>query len=167
MRVFLTGATGFIGRRVAEILHSRGDHVVALVRSPEKAAPLVQAGCQIVEGDLSNEIAIAHGVTNADAVIHAGADYRVGIRRREAEAMRDANVRGTERVLDAAVAAGVDRIVHVSTGNVFGNTGDVVADESYERDVSDGFLSAYDESKYEAHQLARARAAAGAPVVIV
>jgi nucleoside-diphosphate-sugar epimerase len=76
-------------------------------------------------------------------------------------------VAGTERVLDAAIAAGAGRIVHVSTGNVFGNTGDRVADESYERDTADGFLSAYDESKYLAHQAARERIAAGAPIVIV
>ncbi|MEA2310327.1 MAG: hypothetical protein QOE28_295 [Solirubrobacteraceae bacterium] len=167
MRIFITGATGFIGRRVADLLRERGDHVVALVRSPEKAASLVQSGVQVVEGDLSNEIAIAHGVTNADAVIHAGADYRVGVRRREQAAMHDANVAGTERVLDAARTAGVERIVHVSTGNVFGNTGDTVADESYERDLSAGFLSTYDETKYLAHQAARERARDGAPVVIV
>jgi nucleoside-diphosphate-sugar epimerase len=57
--------------------------------------------------------------------------------------------------------------VYVSTGNVFGNTGETVADESYERDPSAGFLSVYDETKYRAHQVAKERIAAGAPVVIV
>ena len=47
--------------------------------------------------------------------------------------MYDANVRGTERVLDAAFEAGVARIVYVSTINVFGNTRGEVVDESYER----------------------------------
>ena len=167
MRVFLTGGTGFIGRRVAELLRARGDDVVALVRTPSKAAPLREAGCEIVEGDLANEAAIRKGVEGADAVIHAGADYRVGIPKREREQLVDANVHGTERVLDAAVAAGVGRIVYVSTGNVYGNTGEQVADESYRRDESKGFLSAYDETKYRAHQVALDRIAKGAPVVIV
>jgi nucleoside-diphosphate-sugar epimerase len=167
MRVFLTGGTGFIGRRVAERLRARGDEVAALVRSPSKAAPLSAAGCEVVEGDLSNGTAIERGVAGADAVVHVGADYRVGIPKGERQALYDANVGGTERVLDAAIAAGVSRIVHVSTGNVFGNTGDTVADESYERDPADGFLSVYDETKYRAHQVARERIAAGAPVVIV
>jgi dihydroflavonol-4-reductase len=167
MRVFLTGGTGFIGGRIAERLRARGDEVVALVRTPAKAGPLREAGCEIVEGDLSATEAIRRGVEGADAVLHAGADYRVGIPRSECPQLHEANVRGTERVIDAAVEAGVPRILYVSTGNVFGNTGDAVADEDYERDVSEGFLSCYDETKYLAHQAARERIRAGAPVIIV
>src|SRR6478752_7465872 len=144
MRVFLTGATGFIGTRIARQLRERGDEVVALVRTPGKAASLRAAGCEIVEGDLSDTAAIGQGVSGADAVIHNGADYRVGIPKSERPALHEANVAGTERVLDAAIAAGVAKIVHVSTNNVFGSTGDTVADEGYQRDLSKGFLSTYD-----------------------
>ena len=62
--------------------------------------------------------------------------------------MYEANVTGTERVLDAAIEAGAGRIVYVSTVNVFGNTKEQVVDESYQRDESEGFLSYYDETKY-------------------
>ena len=62
--------------------------------------------------------------------------------------MYDANVRGTERVLDAATTPASARIVYVSTVNVFGNTGGRVVDETYRRDESEGFLSYYDETKY-------------------
>ncbi len=167
MRIFLTGGTGFIGRRIATRLRDRGDEVVALVRTPAKAGPLTAGGCEIVEGDLSSMEAIERGVRGADAVIHAAADYRVGIPRRERAALHEANVRGTERVLDAAIAAGVPRIVYVSTGNVFGNTGETVADEAYRRDLGEGFLSAYDETKYLAHQAAVERILQGAPIIIV
>src|SRR4051812_26844689 len=159
--------TGFVGGRVAALLRERGDDVVALVRTPSKAERLRATGCEIVEGDLSSDAAIERGVEAADAVIHAGADYRVGVPNRERAALVEANVKGTERVIDAAVAAGVGRIVHVSTGNVYGNTGETVADEGYTRDEADGFLSAYDETKYRAHQAALARIAAGAPVIVV
>jgi dihydroflavonol-4-reductase len=167
MRIFLTGATGFIGSRIAAQLRDRGDEVVALVRSPSKAAGLRAAGCEIVEADLSDGPAIGQGVKGADAVIHNGADYRVGIPKSERPKLHEANVEGTKRVLDAAIAAGVGRIVHVSTNNVFGSTGDTVADETYQRDVSKGFLSTYDETKYLAHQEARRRIEAGAPIIIV
>jgi nucleoside-diphosphate-sugar epimerase len=80
--------------------------------------------------------------------------------------MYDANVRGTERVLDAAFQAGVSRIVYVSTINVFGNTGGDVVDESYERPGND-YLSYYDETKYLSHQAAKERIEKGVPVVIV
>jgi dihydroflavonol-4-reductase len=93
--------------------------------------------------------------------------YRVGIRRSERPAMHAANVTGTERVLDAAIAADVPRIVYVSTIGVFGNTRGRVVDEGYERDPAGGFLSHYDETKYLAHLVAEDRILAGAPVVVV
>jgi dihydroflavonol-4-reductase len=167
MRVFLTGATGFIGSRIAHRLRERGDEVVALVRTSAKAAGLRGAGCEIVEGTLTDAAAVEKGVSGADAVIHNGADYRVGIPKSERLALHEANVRGTQRVLDAAIAAGARKIVHVSTNNVFGSTGDVVADETYRRDLSKGFLSTYDETKYLAHQEALERIERGAPIVIV
>lgn len=167
MRAFVTGATGFLGLRVARKLRERGDEVVALVRTPSKAAALRELGVEIVEGDLSDPQAIERGVKGADAVFHIGAVYKVGIPARERPAMYDTNVRGTERVLDAAVAAGVKRIVYVSTGNVYGNTRGKVVDETYVRPQPPQFLSYYDQTKYEAHELARDRIAKGAPLVIV
>ncbi len=167
MRAFVTGATGFLGLRVARKLRERGDEVVALVRTPSKAGPLQELGVEIVEGDLSDPAAIERGVAGADAVFHIGAMYKVGIPPSERPAMYDANVRGTERVLDAAIAAGVKRIVYVSTGNVYGNTQGRIVDETYVRPQPPQFLSYYDQTKYEAHQVALDRIANGAPVVIV
>ena len=167
MRAFVTGATGFIGGHVARKLRERGDDVVALVRSPSKADELRELGCETVEGSLSDEDAIRRGVQAADAVFHVGAAYKVGIPRSERPALYDANVRGTERVLDAGIDAGVKRIVHVSTGNEYGNTRGQVVDESYLRPQPPEFLSYYDQTKYEAHQVALDRIAKGAPIVIV
>src|SRR5680860_1748821 len=112
MRVFVTGATGFIGGHVARQLSLRGDDVIALVRSPAKADALRELGCELVEGDLSDAAAIVRGVEGADAVIHAGAVYKVGVPKSEHEAMFESNVGGTELVLNAAAAAAVSRIVY-------------------------------------------------------
>ena len=166
MKAFVTGGTGFIGQRVVEKLRARGDEVVALVRSPDKAAPLLEAGATLVEGDLSDEQAIRKGMDGADAVFHIGGLYKVGIPRSERPKLWEANVEGTRRVLDAAVAAGIPRIVYVSTANVFGNTRGQAVDETYRRE-GEHFVSYYDETKYRAHQVAEERVAAGAPVVIV
>jgi dihydroflavonol-4-reductase len=81
--------------------------------------------------------------------------------------MWDANVGTTTRILDAAEAAGTPRIVYVSTCNVFGNTNGRVVDEAYRRDLREGFLSWYDETKYGAHEVAEQRIRAKAPLVIV
>lgn len=166
MRAFLTGGTGFIGGRVAAALRERGDEVVALVRTPARADALERLGCTLVGGDLDDRDAIRRGVEGCDAAFHAAAVYRVGVPASERAAILDINVGGTERVLDAAIEAGVARIVHVSTINAFGNTGGRVVDETYARPPG-GFLSVYDESKYLAHQAALERIGRGAPVIIV
>ena len=166
VKVFVTGGTGFIGGRVVKRLRDRGDDVVALVRSRDKAAELEAVGATLVEGDLSSTERIRAACEDCDAVIHGAAIYKVGIPKSEREGMHDANVRGTERVLDAAWQAGVSRIVYVSTVNVFGNTGGEVVDETYEREPGN-WLSVYDETKYLAHQAAKERAQKGAPIVIV
>jgi dihydroflavonol-4-reductase len=164
VRAFVTGGTGFIGKRLVRKLRERGDEVVALVRTPSKAAGL---DAEIIEGDLSDAEAIRKGVEGADAVFHVGATYKVGIPASEHAAMYEANVKGTERVIDNAFEADVKRIIYVSTGNVYGNTRGQVVDESYARPQPPDFLSYYDETKYLAHQAALARIKAGAPVIIV
>jgi nucleoside-diphosphate-sugar epimerase len=165
MRVFLTGGTGFIGARVADALRARGDEVVALVRSPSRAGALHDLGCTLVEGGVTSGEALARGIDGCDAVLHVAGAYKVGIPPSERPAMFAANVTGTERVLDAAIEAGVPRIAYVSTVNVFGNTRGVVVDETYRR-PGDDFLSYYDETKYRAHVAAEERIAGGAPVVV-
>ena len=163
----MTGGTGFIGGRLVRKLRERGDDVVALVRSPDKALELERLGVQLVKGDLTDVDAIRRGTEGADGVFHGAAIYKVGIPKSQREDMHETNVRGTERVLDAAMEAGVPKVVYVSTVNVFGNTNGQVVDESYERDTGDGFLSYYDQTKYESHRVALDRIAKGAPVVIV
>ena len=167
MRVFLTGATGFIGGHVARNLRARGDDVVCLVRSRERAAPLAALGCELVEGDLGDEAAIRTGLTDCDAAIHGAAIYEVGIPKSAHEGMYEANVLGTERVLRAALAAKTPKVVYISTVAAFGNTGGEVVDESYEHPGS-SFTSYYEETKYRAHQVAKRMAREeGLPLVMV
>jgi dihydroflavonol-4-reductase len=166
MRAFVTGGTGFIGGRLVQKLRERGDEVVALVRSAGRADQLARHGCEIVEGDLSSTDAIRRGMQGCDAVFHVAAVYKVGIPTSEHDAMYESNVRGTERVLDAASEANAKRIVYVSTVGVFGNTHGKVVDETYHRN-GDDFLSWYEETKYRSHEVALDRIAKGAPIVIV
>jgi dihydroflavonol-4-reductase len=166
VKAFVTGATGFVGSRVAVALRDRGDDVVCLVRNPAKADALRAAGCEIAEGDLSDAARIREAMRGADAVFHIAADYRVGMRTSEHERMTDTNVGGTTRVLDAAIDLGVPKVVYVSTIASFGNTKGRTVDETHEH-PGDGFTSHYERTKVEAHRIAEARIAAGAPIVIV
>ena len=166
-RVFVTGAAGFIGGRTVRTLRERGDEVVAIVRDPASATALRDLGVRLIAGNLGSQEEIQEAMRGSDAVIHSAGSYRVGIPALERPAMYEANVTVTERVLDAAIAAGIPRIVHVSTINVFGNTRGRVVDETYRRDLARGYLSYYDETKYLAQVAAEARIEAGAPAVIV
>jgi nucleoside-diphosphate-sugar epimerase len=165
--VFVTGAAGFIGSRVVHQLRERGDEVFAVVRDPASATDLRATGARLVQGDLSSDAAVRSAMAGADAVINLAGSYKVGIPASERPAMYEANVTVTERVLDAAIALGIPRIVAISTVNAFGNTHGQVVDETYRRDLREGFVSYYDQTKYLAKAAAEARIAAGAPIVII
>jgi dihydroflavonol-4-reductase len=92
--------------------------------------------------------------------------YRVGIAPSERPQMHDANVGTTHRVLDAFATAGLDRMVYVSTINVAGNTHGRIVDERHRRDLAEGFLSYYDETKFLAHRAVQERIGGGARIVI-
>jgi nucleoside-diphosphate-sugar epimerase len=141
--------------------------VVAPVRDPRRAGDLAEYGITVLEDDLSDVRGLAELLRDADAVIHAAGSYRVGIPREERGAMWDANIGTTTRALDAAELAGTPRIVYVSTVGTFGNTRGRVVDETYHRDVRDGFLGWYDETKFGAHEVVRQRIATKAPAIIV
>jgi dihydroflavonol-4-reductase len=166
VKVFVTGGTGFIGGAIVRQLRARDDDVVLLARSPEKAADAAALGCEIVRGDLGDERAIREGMRGCDAAIHAAAVYEVGIPASARPAMRDANVGGTERVLGAALEEKIPKVVYVSTVGAFGNTGGRIVDESYEH-PAESFTSAYEETKWEAHQVAKRLIGEGLPCVIV
>jgi dihydroflavonol-4-reductase len=154
MKVFVTGATGFIGGHIVRRLRERGDEVACLVRNPAKAADLEQLDIELIEGDLSDEAALTTAMKGADAVIHGAAIYEVGIPKSEHEEMYETNVLGTERVLNAALTVGIPRVVYISTVAAFGDTNGEVVDETYEHPGRE-FTSYYEETKYRAHRIAQ------------
>jgi dihydroflavonol-4-reductase len=167
MKVFVTGGTGFIGGHVVRHLRQRGDEVRALVRSPEKGAALTELGCELVPGTLASKEAIRAGLEGCDAAVHGAAMYEVGIPESEHRAMYEANMIGTENVLRAALEAKLPKIVYISTVGAFGNTKGQVVDETYEHPGT-GYTSYYEETKVEAHRLAkRLIGEEGLPCVIV
>lgn len=109
MKVLVTGASGALGRTVADTLADRGDTVTVLQRRPSGT------GHAEVLADVADAPAVAAAVRGHDAVVHLAA--RVGITGRWPEFERS-NVTGTRTVLAACRAAGVGRLVHVSSPSV-------------------------------------------------
>jgi len=128
---------------------------------------VAELGAELLDSDLSDVATLTEQLRGADGLIHAAGSYRIGIAKSERGAMWDANVGTTTRILDAAEAAGTPRVVYVSTGNIYGNTRGVTVDETYRRNLDEGFLSWYDETKYGAHEVVEQRIAGGAPIVMV
>ena len=164
----MTGGSGFIGRAVVRQLRARGDDVTAIVREPGRAQPLTALGAEVVPGDVTGDAEhLAPLMVGHNAVVHLAGDYWVGIRPDERDAMWAINFTAVERVIEAAVAVGVPRFVHVSTVNAMGNTRGQIVDETYRRDLTQGFVSWYDETKFRGHEAAEQGIARGDPVLIV
>jgi nucleoside-diphosphate-sugar epimerase len=111
-RVFVTGGSGFLGRALIAALRERGSAVRALARSDKAAEAVSAAGAEPVAGDLDDERALREGMQGCAVVYHAAAKVELWGRR---EDYLHVTVGGTERVIAAARAARVPRLVHVST----------------------------------------------------
>jgi dihydroflavonol-4-reductase len=167
MKTLITGANGFTGSHLVKALAQQGeqnDTLVALVRKTSDLSRLADTNVQLVYGDITDRPSLQAALQGVDRVFHTAAYVELGIV--DAARMERINVEGTRNVLEAAQAAGVQKMVYCSTIGVYGDTQGQVIDETFERQQK-GFSSAYDSTKYEAQQLVDQFAAAGFPVVSV
>jgi nucleoside-diphosphate-sugar epimerase len=165
MKYFVTGATGFIGGHLVAKLIAHGDRLTCLARNPDKAASLAQQGVTLVKGDVSDRAMMRDAMRGVDGVFHIAALYKLGLEFKDQ--MVAANVEGTRNTLEAAIEAGVPKIVYTSTVGVFGNTHGQIVDESY-RVERQNLYSEYERTKWAAHyEVAVPLQQKGAPIVIV
>ncbi len=129
MKYFVTGATGFIGGRVARQLLAAGHEVITLARTPSKAQELVALGVKVHTGDITGKESLRTPMTGFDGVFHIAAWYKVGARdKSQAETV---NVGGTRNVLKMMKELGTPKGVYTSTLTVFSDTRGQMVDESY------------------------------------
>jgi nucleoside-diphosphate-sugar epimerase len=126
MTVLVTGASGFLGSHVTDLLLARGERPRVLVRPGDSVRSLADADVDIYSADICDRAAIAAAVLGVDRVLHCAA--RTGPWGPASEYERT-NVRGLEILVKAAMAAGVRRFVHVSSITVHGNDVRGQADE--------------------------------------
>jgi dihydroflavonol-4-reductase len=158
----VTGATGKVGHAVARALVARGDEVRALVRDPDRAASVLPADVQAMRGDVTDPGSVAAAVAGCEVVFNAMGLPEQWLRD---ETLFDrVNAEGTRTIAQAARAAGVRRLVHTSTHDVFDADTGARFDESRVADYPKG--TAYERSKQRAEQLAL-QARDGLEVVIV
>jgi dihydroflavonol-4-reductase len=122
--LMVTGAGGYLGSALVALAVREGRDVRAVVRDAERAAAVLPPGVDIAVADLADEEALARGMEGCTGVLHVA-----GTVGGTAEQTRTANVEGTRRVLDAAVAAGVERFVLTSSSAAVMDADGLVAEE--------------------------------------
>jgi dihydroflavonol-4-reductase len=164
MKIFITGATGFVGSHVARMAAEQGAELRLLTRKTS-ITEHVPKSAELVQGDLRETSAFAAALRGCDALIHVAADYRLWVP--DPAEMYRANVEGTRELLRLAREAGVRRVVYTSSVATMGfrKDGSVVDEETpvSERDM----IGHYKRSKWMAEQEAIAAARAGQEVVIL
>ena len=165
MKIFLTGATGFVGHHVARALASEGAELRMLVRKTSNLASLEGVHGETHVGDLAHPESLRAALGGCDAVVHVAADYRLWIP--DPAAMYRANVDGTRELLRLAREAGVKRFVYTSSvATMHFRTDGVVINEDTPVALAD-MVGHYKRSKFLAEQEAVKAAGAGQSVVIL
>jgi len=164
-KILVTGATGLLGGNLVRVLAKKGERIRVLTRSTSNTKAIDDLDVERVEGDITDRASLSAAMKGCDRVYHCAA--LVSMWYGYLEAMRKINVAGAVNVFEEAMAAGVQRVVHVSTVDAIGmrtraNPADEQVSWSY-----DQYKNAYALTKHEAQEKAFAYARKGLPVVVV
>ena len=166
MRTLVTGATGFVGAAVARRLLAAGHSVRVLVRPTSNLGNIADLPVETCIGDLRDPASLARALSGMDALFHVAADYRIWTPR--PQELLDSNIAGTANIMDAALAAGISRIVYCSSvAAILPRPNGESADESVQASSAQ-MIGLYKRSKFLAEaEVTRRIAEKGLPAVIV
>jgi dihydroflavonol-4-reductase len=164
--VLVTGASGFVGAAVARALLAQGRKVRVLLRPSSDRRNVAGLDVDIRLGALEDAAGLGAAMAGCGALYHVAADYRLWVRK--SAGMYAANVDGTRHLMQAALAAGVSRIVYTSSVAVLGHaTGGALADETSFAELPE-IIGHYKRSKFLAEEVVRDMVRErGLPAVIV
>ncbi len=164
MKIFVSGATGYIGAYLVKKLAEQGHTVHALVRSPEKAKNISHTNIHFFKGDVLDIASIEKAMQGCDQAYHLAAFAKVWAK--DVKTFFDMNVVATNNILDAAIKFNVTRVVVTSTAGVFGASlhGKTITETSA-RDLD--FFNEYESSKALSESKIKDYVIDGLDVVIV
>src|SRR5436190_12906615 len=165
MKAFVTGATGFVGSHVAQVLAEQGADLRLLVRTGSDPKNIQQLNADRVVGDLCDPESIDRAMAGCDVVFHVAADYRLWVR--DPAQMYQANVEGTRTILQAARKNHVRRVVYTSSVATMGFTVKNNPVDESSPVALENMIGHYKRSKYMAEEVALAAGHDGIDVVVV
>lgn len=165
MKIFLTGATGFVGSHVARLLAEQGADLRLLTRATSNTANIDQVKAERVSGDLRDAASLKSAIAGCEFVFHVAADYRLWTP--DPQEMYRSNVEGTKAILQAARENGVRRVIYCSSVATMGFIGDGTPVKESDPVSLDHMIGHYKRSKFLAEQAVLEAAAAGQNVVMV
>jgi dihydroflavonol-4-reductase len=162
MTALVTGGTGFVGGAIVRSLRARGRDVRVLARPTSETAHLDPLGVEIARGDVLDRDSVLRALDGCDTLYHAAAPFDFWLP--DTGVLRTTTV-GTRNVMEAALAAGVSRVVYTSAASTIGERRGEVGDE---RTVHRGYhVTPYERAEYQAEQIARSYLERGLPLVTV
>ena len=165
MKVFLTGATGFIGGHLLRSLLEAGAEVLCLVRAGSLLRNLEGMNVDVVTGDLRDAVSLRSALQGCEMAFHCAADYR--LYSKSPEELYESNVEGTRNLLQAAARGGASRVVYTSSVGALGlNPDGSPADEETPVTLED-MVGHYKRSKFLAERVADEWIEKGLPIVVV
>lgn len=164
-KVLITGATGFIGNHVTRLCVERGDNVRVMVMPGEDRSPLAGMDVEFVEGNLLDPSSLKRAVEGVDRLFHLAALFAIWTA--DPDLHYKINVDGARSILQAAMSAGVEKVVFTSSVAAIGICGD--GSWANEETVFNGWpwASEYILSKFISHQMVKGLVADGLPATLV
>ncbi|MEW5961794.1 MAG: NAD-dependent epimerase/dehydratase family protein [Chloroflexota bacterium] len=161
--ILITGATGFLGRNLCEYLAGLGYALRALARPSSDTTFLEKLGVEIAAGDVTDSASVQAAMRGCDRVVHAAARFRLW---GPPEPFYQTNVEGTRHVLEAALAARIQRFIHISTIIVVGPqaAGTIITEQTPCRPYP---TDNYAKTKWLGEKLALSYVERGLPVVVL
>jgi dihydroflavonol-4-reductase len=122
MRIFITGATGFVGGHLVSRLAQTEHEVCCLVRRTSHVRQLEELGATLISGDVTDKGSLLDAMQDIDWVVNLAANSSLWVR--DKQVYTDINIRGVQDIMESALERGVSKVLHVSSAAVYGRPRD-------------------------------------------
>lgn len=149
MKIFITGATGFIGTHLVDFLSGTNHELYCLVRKTSQIHRLQTAGARIIIGDINNRDSLVEGMQGCDWLVHLASSFDFWVP--DKRVYHTVNIDGVRNVMESALKTGIKKVIHISTAAVYGNAPWPITEESR---YGSSRPSRYAQTKYEGDMIA-------------